>query len=358
MSVYKRPDSKFWWLLLEGHGVREATQILVGETTTQRHDNKALATAVYQQRMRELGAGVHRLPTDRVALRFAKYAATYLTDVIALRRGSQREGEIVKVLGRYFDALLLTAIDADQVRKYMAVRTTAGVQPRTVNREVDLLKGMLRDAVPKYLEASPLVGLKRLKPLPLKRRLLAVAEERKLLDVCEDAQDRAILVLGIDTLTRLGDLLDLERTDRDGPWLYVKDPKSGSAYETALSVRAQAALDAIDGEARYYFAKFRRAENPRDWPGSVRKRLRYLCRQAKLPYGKTKGGITFHWATRRTGATRYLIDQHAPISIVQRQGNWKHPELLLQVYAEARQDDQLKMVGAITSRSRRRRNAR
>lgn len=347
MGVYKRRDSRFWWLHLETTKRKEATKILLGETISHRRDNKALALEVYHQRMRETGASVHRLPVARPVLRFAKYAETYGRDVIALRRGRQRESEILLILRRYFDDLLLLAIDAERVRAYMAMRTTAGVQPRTVNREVDLLKGMLRDAVPKYLEASPLVGLKRLKAPAVKRRLLLPKEERQLLEVCEDPQDRAILILGIDTLTRMGDLLDLERTDREGPWLYVKDPKSGEAYETALSVRAQAALDAIDGDARYYFAKFRRAENPRDWGSSVRKRLKYLCRKAHLPYGRPKGGITFHWATRRTGATRFLIDQQAPLAIVQKQGNWKHPELLLQIYTEARQDDQLRMVGAL-----------
>ena len=56
----------------------------------------------------------------------------------------------------------------------------------------------------------------------------------------------------------------------------------------------------------YLFPKFRRAENPRDWPGSVRQRLEYLCRQADLPYGRAKDGITFHWGTRRSGATDYV----------------------------------------------------
>ena len=152
-------------------------------------------------------------------------------------------------------------------------------------------------------------------------------------------------------MMRCGDLLDLERIDRDGPWLYVKDPKSGHAYHAALTPRAQAALDAIDsGDSRYYFPKFRRAEKPRDWTGSVRQRLEHLCKKAGLPYGKTKGGLTFHWATRQTGATRYLIDQAKPLPAVQAQGGWKDPEMLLRIYAEARNQDQLRMVGALPRR--------
>ena len=84
-------------------------------------------------------------------------------------------------------------------------------------------------------------------------------------------------------MIRLGDLLDLERSEHDGQWLYVKHAKSGEAYETALSPRALAVLKEIERtDERYYFAKFRRARNPRDWVGSVRQRFEYLCKKAGL----------------------------------------------------------------------------
>ena len=200
MGLFKRPESKFYWLYLETTRRREPTKILLGDTASQRKDNKALALEVYHERMRETARGVHRLPVERPAIRFTAYATTYATDVIALRRGAQRELEMLQPLRLFFADRLLSLIDADLVRTYMAQRKA---QPRTVNREVDLLKGMLRDAVPKYLKVSPIVGLKRIKVSPLKRRLLAPAEEKRLLAVCEDPQDTAILVLGIDTMMRL-----------------------------------------------------------------------------------------------------------------------------------------------------------
>ena len=348
MGVFTRDDSPYWWLWLEKAppGKQKVSSgILVGTTVAQRKDSKRLAEEDYQRRMIDLAEHkVKRLSEGPPMIRFAAYAETYARDVIALRRGARRELEMLKALRLFFGHDLLSNLDADRVRAYIAARQ---VQPRTVNREVDLLKGMLRDAVPKYLTVSPIVGLKRLKAPPIKRRLLQPAEEEKLLDACEDAQDRAIIILGIDTMIRLGDLLDLERSEHDGQWLYVKHAKSGDAYETALSARALAVLKEIERtDERYYFAKFRRAQNPRDWVGSVRQRFEYLCIKAGLRYGRAHGGLTFHWATRRTGATRYLLEKGSPISAVQKQGNWKHPEMLLRIYAEARQDDQLRMVGA------------
>jgi integrase len=359
MGAYIRPDSPVWWLFLETTHERTRTEIRVGTTTTQRRDSRKLAEDLYHQRMNQLAARLYRLPNAQPAIRFDKYAATYAIDVIALRKGADRERELLKALVANMGEELLTAIDADRVRVYVRARRQT-VSAATVNREVDLLKGMLRDAVPKYLPASPIVGFKRLPVITPKRRLMTADEERRLLAACEDAEDRAILILGVDTLLRLGDLLDLKRADRAGLWLYIADPKSGIAFDVALSPRAARALDAIDHDAAYYFAKFRKAEKPRNWRGAVRKRLKYLCRHATpaIPYGKAENGLTFHWATRRTGATRMLIQKRVPVPVVQRHGNWKQPDVLLEIYTEAQRGDLLKAVGQpFTHRSRSKRKS-
>jgi integrase len=264
-----------------------------------------------------------------------------------------REREMLKALEADLGDELLSHIDPARTKLYMARRVTQ-VSARTVNREVDLLKGMLRDACPKYLNASPIAGLRRLRTVKPKRRLMTAAEERRLLKV-GDVVDRALLIVAVDTLMRLGDLLELTRDDRDGRWLYVKDPKGGEPAEVALSPRAAAALDRVPATSAYYFAKFRRAENPRDWPGSVRQRMEYLCREADVPYGKKAVGLTFHWSTRRTGATRLLVKRGVPLPAVQAQGMWKTPDVLLDIYAEADRRDKLRAVSPFPRRSRARR---
>ncbi len=354
MGVYTRDDSPYYWLYLETTEQRERTDVRVGKTTSQRHDSRRLADELYHQRMNELAARLYKLPSAQPAIRFEKYADTYARDVIPHHRGARRELELLKPLRAFLDRDLLTAIDQDRVRRYMTARTaTAGA--RTINREIDLLKAMLRDAAPKYLTASPLVGMKRLRTIPPKRRLMTAAEERKLLKA-GDKIDRALLILGVDCLLRLGDLLDLQRTDRRGRWLYVADPKSGEPYEVFLTARAAKALDAIPDTGAYYFAKFRRAEKPRDWSSSVRQRLEWLCLEAGVAYGRKDAGITFHWATRRTGATRLVVDRRASIPAVQRQGNWRTPDTLLGIYTQADRKAQQQAV-SFTPRSRRTRKS-
>ena len=91
MGVFKRPDSKYWWLYLETTRQRERTDILLGDTIAQRTDAKRLAKEAYQRRMLELAEQkVKRLPHGPPMVRFRAYADTYARDVIALRRGAQR----------------------------------------------------------------------------------------------------------------------------------------------------------------------------------------------------------------------------------------------------------------------------
>lgn len=355
MGVYQRPDSPVYWLWLETTRTRERTDIRIGTTPAQRQDSKRLAEDRYHQRMNELAARLYKLPSAQPAIRFSKYAESYRLDVIAHHRGGDRERELLATLIKFFGDDLLTAIDPERVRAYMTHRKAA-VSASTVNREVDLLKAMLRAAAPKYLATSPIEGLRRLPTVPPKRRLMTRAEEKRLLKA-GDAVDRALIILGVDGLIRLGDLLDIRRSDRRGNWLYVAHSKTGDAYEVALSARARKALDAIKDDEPFYFAKFRQAVNPRDWRGSVRQRLEYLCKAANVPYGAKQGGLTFHWATRRTGATRLIVDARAPVPAVQRQGGWKTPDVLLAIYSEADKRAQQQAVASLTHRSRGRRKS-
>ncbi len=332
MGIFTRPDSPYWWLWLETTKQKERTAIVVGETTAQRTDSKRVALDRYHQRMNELAARLYKLPSSLPAIRFRKYATDY-EPAIALHKGAEREREILRTLVRFFGEDLLTAIEPERVKQFMAARRVT-VSARTVNREVGLLKSMMRDAVPKYLSSDPIAGMRYLPTIKPRRRLMTHAEETKLLKHATPLET-ALLVLGVDGLIRLNDLLDLKRTDRRRQWLHISDPKGGESYDVALSPRARKALDAIKGTSVYYFERYRQANTKRDRRSCVRRVLKRLCHRARVPYGRAKGGLTFHWATRKTGATRLIVDRHAPVPAVQRQGNWKTADVLLSLYAEA-----------------------
>ena len=103
------------------------------------------------------------------------------------------------------------------------------VEPSTVNREIDVLKAMLREAVPTFLKASPPVGLKRLrvvKKKKKKKRVLTPGEEVRLLAEIQRA-DQTLYIVAVDTLMRLGNVLNLKwaKIQRGAVWL--EDSKTG-----------------------------------------------------------------------------------------------------------------------------------
>lgn len=365
MGVYRRPDSKFWWLWLETAPKgqqRVNTKIVIGTTVGDRKESRRLADAVYHKRMNALAARLHELPEARPVIRFAAYADIYEHDTTVHHSGAEREREILAVLRASLvdddgHSEWVHAIDRGRTKQYMTDRVSAKVSPRTVNREVDVLKSMLRDAAPKYLTASPLVGMKRLRAVTPKRRLLTAAELDRLLAHATPIE-RALLLLGYDGLIREGNILDVRRADRRGAWLYIADPKGGEPYEVALTPRALGALQRLERDMPlaqvYYFERYRGAVTARDRRARVRRVLMKLCRKARVPYGRAKGGITFHWATRRSGATRLVIDRKQPIPAVQAQGNWKRADVLMDIYTEASRRQQRAAILTLRSRPRKR----
>lgn len=355
MGVFARGDSPWWWLYLETTKAKERTRIRIGATTTQRKDSRAIAEALYHQRMNAAAARLYKLPGSKPAIRFREYGATYAA-IIAHHRGHEREQELLRYLTRGLGDVLLSLLDVERVHAYITERRKTNAAS-TVNREIDFLKSMLRDAVPKYLDSSPLVGFKSLPVVRPKRRLMTAAEERKLFAALRTPQDRAILIVALDSLVRMGDLIELRKADRRGRWIYLRDPKTGEPTEVALSPRGAQALDKIKHDEPYYFPKFRKSGTEQGRRHSVRYMLWTACARAGLPYGRKVDGLTFHWATRRTGATRMLLKKGISVPAVQRQGTWKNPDVLLQIYAEAGKADLLKAVAPFTAHSRGRRKS-
>jgi hypothetical protein len=355
LGVNTRDDSPFYQLWLEGagpggRGKREATRIRIDAPTgDQRKENRQLAESLYHQRMTALARGVV-LPQDKPAITFNTFADWFEEHKLPKRRGQEREREILKRLRAELGTLQLRAIDRQRVEEYTTLRLTTPTLvrrskrtaprtvhagPSTVNREVDLLKAILQAAVPRYLQASPLYGMKRLPTITPKRRLMTDAEERRLLRVMAP-DDKALFLIGEDSLVRMGDVLDVKWADWHRTHLWITDPKEGGGFEVPLSKRARQAMAQIpENGTPYVFARHRRARTERDRRNGIRQMLERYCALAKppIPFGRAHGGLTWHWATRRTGATRMLVNK-VDVGTVQKIGRWKNPDVVLGIYHE------------------------
>ena len=79
----------------------------------------------------------------------------------------------------FFGRFPLDIIDVELAREYLTARRKA-VKPATANREIDVLKSMLTSAVPKFIPANPLFGLRRLRARAPEAQILSFEDEAKL----------------------------------------------------------------------------------------------------------------------------------------------------------------------------------
>ena len=354
MGIYIRKDSPFFWMLLERPGQKpicQSTKIPVhAHSAAIRKQNRQDAEDVYAAAMGDLARTRHDLPThDATTITFTDYADWYDTHTIATHRGAVREREILKHLTAFFRQRDLASIDRARASEYQTWRAAQKVHgkpisPSTINREVALLKTMLTVAVPTYLKASPLAGMKLLRVVKRRKRTLTFAEEQRLLKQLPPA-DRALYIVAVDTLIRLSNVLNLKRSEYKRTHLALEDSKTGP-YEVPLSDRARKALDRLPKDGEYFFPHRRIAASDVGRRSIVRVLLQRACAKTSppIPYGRALGGITWHTATRATGATRMLQAGHDP-KTVQRVGNWHSFDQM----GEYLQTDDVRMRAAVNS---------
>lgn len=366
MGVYVRKDSPFYWLLLERPGqkpLREKTAIPhAAHTTKVGKQNRQTADDLYTLRMGELARGRAELPLiDPKVRTFAAQADWYETHRLPKLRGATRDRWALKPLRAFFADTPLKDITAALVNEYETTRlavkigkaphkgkdTRRTLSPNTVNREIAVLKLILKSAVPDYLKVSPLEKRKPLRVVKREKHILTPEDEAKLLDVLAPS-DRALYIVAVDTLIRLSNVVHLKRTEDKGTHLALVDSKTGP-YTVPLSDRARKALDSLPKRGPYFFPA-RRTADPRN---TIRLMLKSACKRAGLTYGRLAGGVTWHHATRATGATRMLRAGIDPRT-VQDIGHWEDFRTM-QNYLEpdrSRGREAVNLIGARTPQSR------
>lgn len=328
MALYRRPDSPYWWMLIEGADVRLSTKIRWdGDTPGKKREQKRKADIAYAKEL-ERWATILGESSDKPAISFRTFRDWYDTHHAAHLRGVTRVQSILTQLGKHFDGRSLHEIDADAIREWMTKRKRE-VEPSTVNRELDVLKSLLNAAVPRYLDASPAAQVRRFRVEEAEPRVLTVDEETRLLAVGSDA-DRAWITLALDTLLRLSNTVDLK-------WAQVKldarviVPLNAKVSHdiVPISTRLAVALTNLPRQSDYVFPAFREAKKGGAQAAKqlAIRRFAHLCALAGIPHGRGVNGITFH-CLRHTGATRAL-QAGASVRTVMKLGGWKMERMVM-----------------------------
>jgi len=247
MGIYlHHAPSPYWWLRCARTGQKpicESTKIpWRAPTAAQRAVNKQLATDAYNARMGDLARDRYELPArdqddaDPVTLR--TFLAWYDTNVVATHRGATREREIKQRFDKDLGPLAMAEVTLEKVTEWITARRKHLTGPKkkrraicaaSINREVRFLKAVLQSAASnKKIKASPIAGMPTLHELTPKRRYITPDDEAKILAAMGRADDQALFVMGLDTICRLGDRLDLRRSDDHGVRLWIADPKGGT----------------------------------------------------------------------------------------------------------------------------------
>jgi integrase len=359
MGVYIRPDSPFFWMLLERPGqppLRRSTAILrAAPTPALRKDNERGAWEIYNAAMTELARHRYQLPTSKPARTFRDHLDWYADTVSVTKSGERNERSILRQLLKFapWATKQLQDVTRQDAMEWRAWRATL-VEESTVNRELALLKHVFTAAVPTYLTASPLVGLSQLRPDEVDIRILSVDEETALLtpmpDRVHDVEERTMIVCALDTLQRLGSVTTLTWSHDKGVAFRILNAKvrsgSGHGLEIPISIRLRIALDALAsprGPCAPIFP-FAASENPQRRRMLVWRFFRERCDVAGIKTNRLQGGASFH-CLRHTGATRMLAAGTDPHTIM-KIGGWKRLEQVLK-YMHSNRDAQVAAVNTV-----------
>src|SRR4051812_44248372 len=144
---------------LERADIRLSTGIPKGSKHA-RTQSRQDAEAIYRAAMGDLARGTFKIPTKKSPRTFREQAIWYCDQVAKHHRGGRREVSIIKALIEAFGDERLAAIDAHRIQEWKTTRAATHAKS-SVNRELDVLKPLLRSAVPKYLERNPADGVSR-----------------------------------------------------------------------------------------------------------------------------------------------------------------------------------------------------
>lgn len=327
-------------MLLEGTGppsLRESTGVpKAGHSAAARQDRKRSAEEIYRARMTQLARGRAGLEIESDET-FATFSAWYETHHTAKHRGAAQERFVLQRLRAFFGPMRLADIKKTTWQEYVTERLeTNGVSAGTVNRERNVLQCMLEEAVGLHITANPLTKrVKRLRVVKVPKRTITEPEERRFLKaLAVDPEIRDLYLVGVGTLLRQENLLNLRRREYKGSTLALEDSKTGPYVvpltgPTELQARAAAVLRSrLPKDPTGYFfpewhGRFAAHVNRSHARGQFLRIVQGAALAAGLPWGLRAHGIVWHTATRATGATRLLRDYGVDVRTVQLIGNWK-----------------------------------
>ena len=324
-SLYRR--GKIWWMayVVDGRQRCESSGIT----------NKRVAQKILNMRLAEIIEGRFRLPKTNPP-KLEQFSGEFLGSV-RHQNTRKRYASSVANLRAHFGDIRLSEITAERIEEFKDSRLAAEVRAATVNRDLAVLRGMLKIAERKRLitfNQFREVGMLEERKERRQPHILTYAEEEKLLSVASDLI-RVLVILILDTGLRSGrEALALKWEDVDfaNKSIRIKKSKTLAGIRSApLSTRCKAELirwrELLGGEfSEYVFAN---PQRPQTHLGDVRR---------AWPKALKAAGLEFFWLydLRHTFASRLTEAGISPIFVAQMMGH-ANPNILA-TYAKSSEE--------------------
>ena len=211
-----------------------------------------LAKEWRRSRQTDAARGEIRKRKERSSIAFGELADEYAENwsKVEKRETTQyRERTITKNLKACFGQMMISGMVRRDIERYVAKRKGDGVKPTTINRELALLKHILRKAVDwDYLEINPASGVKHQRVEVPEFSILTEEEMDRFIDKASPHL-RTIFILALNTGMRRGEIFRLEwrDVDFDQGIITVRKPKN---YETRYIPMNASVRDALATQPR------------------------------------------------------------------------------------------------------------
>lgn len=249
MAIFKRPNSKYYWMkfYFDGELIQQSTKC----------SNKRDAQTVESAYRTQLALGKIGIKPKKEIPIFADAALAFLewTKISYQKSTQRREGFAVQVLVDYFGKRKVDAIEAKDVEQFVVWRKNQESRKRnhgngkitrgTVNRELIILKKIFKRLVnEETLQSNPARTVKLLKENDASFHVITDDEERLYLMACpQPLQDVAILML--ETGMRCGEIYRIKRSEvflEKGLLKVTKGKTKASVRQVHLSEKAMSVL--------------------------------------------------------------------------------------------------------------------
>lgn len=322
MGLYRR--GKVWWMSYVNAGKQHC------ETTGT--SNKRLAQRILDKRKGEIAENRFQLPRSK-APRLNGFSQEFLLSV-GHPNTKKRYTSSIAILQTFFGDVPISHISAERIEDFKAARLFNNVRSATVNRDLAVLRRMLRIAERKrFITTSPFREVEMLEERKQRRQphILTFEEERKLLAVAP-APIRVLAILILESGLRSGrEALALKWRDVDlaTDMIRIGESKTLAGIRNVpMSSRCKAELmnwrKRLGPEfSEYVFANPQRPDTHvtsfrRAWPKALK-----------------AAGLEYFWVydLRHTFASRLTQAGVSPVFVAQLMGHSSTG--ILQTYAKA-----------------------